>query len=147
MELPPLYVSYEEASETEGLFVYLPDSQAAAIAVENKRQKLHRVTRIKKTFLSRISPLSKSFALPRNPSAKNVPERSHKTLWIGSWKRDTFNGRNNVFSPHASLFRKVSPILRVAMPPEEGLPARDALPISAREMKPEEVCLLQYGDP
>jgi hypothetical protein len=75
MELPPLYVSYAETSGTEGLFVYLPDSQAAAIAVETRSQKLCRVTRIQKISKQPDQPAIEILCFTSEPLS---PERSRE---------------------------------------------------------------------
>jgi hypothetical protein len=44
--MPTIYVSYVETPGKEGVFTYLPDTEAAAIAVETRSPKSCRVTRI-----------------------------------------------------------------------------------------------------
>jgi len=46
--MPTIYVSYEETPGGEGVFVYLPDIEAAATAVGTRSPKTGRVTRIQK---------------------------------------------------------------------------------------------------
>jgi hypothetical protein len=47
-EMPTIYVSYEVTPGGEGVFVYLPDIEAAATAVQTRSPKTGRVTRIQK---------------------------------------------------------------------------------------------------